>query len=339
MRNRIGLMLTFSGVLLAAGIACGQAPAGSLTFEVASVRLSAPIDMGLLAAQIQAGKIPRFGPHVDGSRAEYDYMTLKDLIAEAYNVKGYQITGPAWLGGQRFDVVARMPRGAKKEDAPAMLQSLLADRFKVTAHHETQEHQVLALIVGKDGPKLKDAAAPPEPVADDAPLKPGEFKMDGPDGPIRVTRNADGTTTMNMGAKGIITQRIDMTNQTVHLESSSATMTGFADMLTTLMQMGGGGGRQVVDMTGLKGNYVVAVDISIADLMAVARERMREMGMDSGAVAAGGKSADNMPEASDPSGGSSVYSSVEKLGLKLDQRKTQAEQVVIDHAEKMPTEN
>jgi uncharacterized protein (TIGR03435 family) len=144
---------------------------------------------------------------------------------------------------------------------------------------------------------------------------------------------------MNMGAKGIIKQSIDMSTQTVHLESSSATMTGFADMLTTLMQMGGGGGRQVVDMTGLTGNYVVAVDISIADLMAVARERMREMGMDSGAVPAGGKSADNMPEASDPSGGSSVYSSVEKLGLKLDQRKTQAEQVVIDHAEKMPTEN
>ncbi len=296
--------------------------------------------MGLLAAQIQAGKIPRFGPHVEGSLAEYDYMTLKDLIAEAYNVKGYQITGPAWLGSQRFDVVARMPRGAQKEDSHAMLQSMLADRFKLTAHRETQEHEVLALIVGKDGPKLKDAAAPPEPVADDAPLKPGEFKMDGPDGPIRVTRNADGTTTMNMGAKGIITQRIDMSTQSVHLESSSATMTGFADMLTTLMQMGGGGGRQVVDMTGLKGNYVVAVDVSIADIMAVAQERMREMGMDAGAGQASAGATDKMPgtEASDPSGGS-VYSSVEKLGLKLDQRKTQAEQVVIDHAEKMPTEN
>lgn len=341
MIDRIGLILTFSGVLLAAGIACGQAPKGSLAFEVASVRPSAPIDMGLLAAQIQAGKIPRFGPHVDGLRAEYDYMSLKDLIAEAYNVKGFQITGPAWLGSQRFDVVAKMPDGAKKEDAPAMLQALLADRFKLTVHQDKQEHPVLALIVGKDGPKLKDAAAPPEPIADDAPLKPGEFKMDGPDGPIRVTRNADGTTTMNMGAKGIITQRIDMANQTVHLESSSATMTGFADMLTTLMQMGGGGGRQVVDMTGLKGNYVVAVDVSLADIMAVARERMREMGMDAGAGQAGAGATDKMPgtEASDPSSGSSVYASVEKLGLKLDQRKTQAEQVVIDHVEKMPTEN
>ena len=342
MRIRNGFLLTYLvALLVAAGEGRGQPAASGLAFEVASVRPSAPLDMNKLAAQMQAGKMPRFGPHVDGSRAEYDYMSLKDLIANAYNVKGYQITGPGWLGSERFDIVAKLPDGAQKEDAPAMLQALLADRFKLTVHRETQEHPVLALIVGKDGPKLKEAAAPAEPIAEDAPLKPGEFKMDGPDGPIRVTRNADGTTTMNMGAKGLITQRIDMANQTVHLESSSTTMAGFADMLTTLMQMGGGGGRQVVDMTGLKGNYQVAVDVSLTDIMAMARERMREMGMDAGAAPAGGKAADNMPAsaASDPSGGTSVYASVEKLGLKLEQRKTQAEQVVIDHVEKAATEN
>jgi uncharacterized protein (TIGR03435 family) len=41
----------------------------------------------------------------------------------------------------------------------------------------------------------------------------------------------------------------------------------------------------------------------------------------------------------DPSGGSSVFTSVEKLGLKLDQRKSKVEQVVIDSVEKTPTEN
>jgi uncharacterized protein (TIGR03435 family) len=336
-----GLILTFVFALSMAGTARGQAAAGKPAFEVASIRPSAPIDVNQLAAQIQAGRMPRMGAHVDGSRAEYDYMSVKDLIANAYGVKTMQVTGPAWLASERFDIVAKMPDGASKDEAPTMLQSLLAERFKLTAHTETQEHPVMALVVGKDGPKMKEVPAPPAPLAEDAPLGPGEVKLQGPDGPIRVTRNGDGTTTMNMGAKGIITQRIDMASQTVHLESSATTMAGFADMLTNLMRMGGGDGRQVVDMTGLKGNYQVAVDVSMTELIAMARERMRELGMDAGALGANAPEAAAAAagEASDPSGGSSLFASVEKMGLKMEQRKTQAEQVVVDHMEKTATEN
>jgi uncharacterized protein (TIGR03435 family) len=335
------LSLFVAIALLAAGVSFGQTASGKLAFEVASVRPSAPLDMAKLAAQIQAGKMPRFGAHVDASRAEYDYMSLKDLIANAYDVKAYQITGPSWLGSDHFDIVAKMPEGAPKDDAPKMLQALLEERFKLTVHRATQEHPVLALVVGKGGPKLKESTVAPEPIAEDAPLKPGEFKVDGPDGPIRVTRNGDGSMTMNMGAKGIITQKIDMQTQTVHMESSSVTMTGFADQLTSLLQMGGGGGQQVVDMTELKGNYQVAVDVSLAELMAMVREKARELGMNLPAGPAGGGAGDNLPASAvtDPSGGSSVFKSVEKLGLKLDQRKTKVEQVVIDSVEKTPTEN
>jgi uncharacterized protein (TIGR03435 family) len=338
----VSLSLFVAIASVAGGVSFGQTAPGKPAFEVASVRPSAPLDLTKLAAQMQAGKMPRFGAHVDASRAEYDYMSLKDLIANAYDVKAYQITGPGWLGSDRFDIVAKMPEGAPKEDAPKMLQALLEERFKLTVHRDTQEHPVLALVVGKGGPKLTEAvAAAPEPIAEDAPLKPGEMKMDGPDGPIRVSRNADGSMTMNMGSKGIITQKIDMQTQTVHMESSSVTMTGFADQLTSLLQMGGGGGQQVVDMTELKGNYQVAVDISLAELMAMVREKAREMGMSMPAGAASSGAADNLPAsaATDPSGGTSVYASVEKLGLKLDQRKTKVEQVVIDSVEKTPTEN
>jgi len=202
---------------------------------------------------------------------------------------------------------------------------------------------VLALVVGKSGPKLKEAAAtaaPPEPIDENAPLKPGEFKVEGPDGPIHVTTNSDGSMKMNMGAKGTITQKIDMANQTVHMESSMTTMAGFAEMLTNMMQMGGGGGQQVMDMTGLKGNYEVAVDFSLGDLMAMAREKAREMGINIG-VPGGPAPADTVPAsgATDPAGRSSVYTSVEKLGLKLESRKAPVEQVVVDHVEKTPTEN
>jgi uncharacterized protein (TIGR03435 family) len=328
-------------VFLAAGSSFGQTAVGKPAFEVASVRPSAQLDMQKLAAQMQAGNMPRMGAHVDAERAEYDYMSLKDLVANAFKVKAYQVTGPAWLSSERFDIAAKIPDGATKDDAPAMLKALLEERFKLVAHKDKEEHPVLALAVGKDGPKLKEATGTPEPIGDDVPLKPGEFKMDGPDGPIRVSRNADGTMTMNMGAKGIITQKIDMQNQVVHMESTMVTMEGFADMLTNMMQIGGGGGQQVVDMTGLKGNYQVDVDFGLAELMAMARERAKEMGMSVPGAPAGGGGADNMPAsaASDPAGRSSLYQSVEKLGLKLEPRKAPVEQVVVEHVEKTPTEN
>jgi len=291
----------------------------------------------MLAAML-AGKMPRFGANVEGSPTEYDYMSLKDLIAYAYKVKAYQVTGLDWLGTERFDIVAKMPDGAMADDAPKMMQALLEERFKLAAHKDTEEHPVLGLVVGKGGPKLKEADAAPTPLDPDAPLKAGEMKFETPDGPARMTRNPDGSSTVNMGAKGTMTQRMD--GQTLHLEASSLTMAGFADMLTgmmKMMQIGGGGsagGQQVVDMTELKGNYQVAVEVSFADLMANARAQGMNVPGPGGAANASGALG-----ASDPSGSSTVFESVQKLGLKLEPRKAKVEQVVVDHAEKTPTEN
>jgi uncharacterized protein (TIGR03435 family) len=310
------------------------------SFEVATVKPSPPVDMVKLAEQIKAGKMPRFGPHVNASQAEYTHMSLKELIAAAYTVRQYQITGPAWLATDRFDIVAKLPDGASKDDAPKMLQALLAERFKLAAHRDTQEHPVLALAVGKDGPKLKESTATAEPIDENAPLKPGERQMDGPSGPIRMTTNADGSITMNMGAKGTMTVRVDGQAQTMHLESSMVTMAGFADMLTMHTHIAGGGGRQVVDMTGLKGNYQVALEISLAEVMAMAQAAHREAGISSPMPPAGGGGENNSPAsaASEPIGGSSVFASVQKLGLKLEKRKAAVEQIVIDHVER-PSEN
>jgi uncharacterized protein (TIGR03435 family) len=317
--------------------ASGQTAPSAVAFEVATVKPSPPLDMAKLAADIRAGKMPRLGAHVSASQAEYTYVPLKDLIAIAYKVKAYQITGPPWLATERFDIVAKMPDGASKDDAPKLLQALLEERFKLAAHRDTQERPVLALVASKDGPKLKESPADTAPIDENAPLKPGEMKIDGPDGPVRVTRNADGSTTVNMGAKGTMTQRMDMQAQTITLESSKVTMAGFADMLTNILQMGGGGGRQVVDMTELKGNYQVAVEISFADAMAAARAQGINVPMPPASGGAAGASPASA--ASDPGGGSTVFASVKKLGLRLEPRKAQVEQLVIDHVEKTPTEN
>jgi uncharacterized protein (TIGR03435 family) len=318
----------------AAATSTTPAPAANLTFDVATIRPSAPLDMAKLQADMKAGHMPSFGPHVDASRATYTYMSLKDLIGVAYSVKAYQITGPDWLGTQRFDIAATLPEGATKDDASAMLQALLKDRFNLVAHLDSQEHPVLALVVGKNGPKLKDAPAA-TPLDPDAPLKPGEIKMDTPDGPARMTRGADGATTINMGAKGTYVMRMDVQSQMMHMDASTITMSGFADMLTGLTQMGGTGGQQIVDMTGLKGNYQVSVDVSLADVIAFQRAQS------AGANSTPGTSDASAALPADPGGssGATVAESVQKLGLKLEPRKTKVTQLVVDHADKSPTDN
>ena len=332
--------LCLVGLLLGRGTgAVGQTAAPSLTFDVASVRPSAALDMAKLQADMQAGKMPNFGMHLDGLRAEYNYMSLKELVVAAYKVKPYQVNCPDWMATQRYDIVARMPEGANKDDAPAMLKVLLEDRFKLQAHTEQKEMPVLALVVAKGGPKLKDSPAP-EPIDENAPLKPGERKLDLPDGPARITQNVDPKTGMvavvNMGTRGTYTQKIDIGTQVVQINGTGVSMSGFVDMLSQIMQIGGPAAKQVVDETGLTGHYEVALNLSLADLMAAARSQ--GLNMQGGNAASPGGS--GTKEASDPGGaGSSSYASVEKLGLKLDPKKAVVQQLIVTSAEKTPTEN
>jgi uncharacterized protein (TIGR03435 family) len=283
------------------------------------------------------GEMPKLGPHVDGAQAEYTYMALKELMQVAYKVKPFQISGPDWISSTRFDIKAKMPAGSSKDDAPLMLQSLLEDRFKLSVHRETKDHPVLALVVGKGGPKMKESE-PAKPIDENAPLKPGESKMDTAEGPIRMRVDAKaGAATMDMGAKGKVSYSVDRSTMSFHITATQVTMSGFADMLTQIsQQMGGGaGGRNIVDMTDLKGSYEVGIDFSIADLMAM----VQAQGIDVGGAAAGTAGAAGANTAATPGGGTSITDAVQALGLKLESRKAPLEQLIIDHIEKTPTEN
>jgi uncharacterized protein (TIGR03435 family) len=333
-QDRISSALIFV-VFLGAGATSGQAAQTKLSFEVATIRPSAPLDRGKLAAELQAGKMPLLGPHISAARAQYIYMPLKDLIALAYNMRNYQVTGPDWMSTERFDIEAKIPDGANKDDAPIMLRTLLEERFKLSAHKETADHKVLALMVGKNGAKLKRSTKAAEPVDEDAPLKPNETVMDGPDGPVRVTRKADGSILFNLGKRGTVTQTIDAQNQAVRFDSEMVTLAGFADTLSTILARMGG--EQVVDMTGLKGRYEIAVEISFMDLMVIARSQglMPLPGAGEGAGSNGGPTSG----ISDPVGGATIFRSLQQMGLKLEERKAPVEQLVVDQVEKMPTEN
>jgi uncharacterized protein (TIGR03435 family) len=318
----------------AAAPTASTTPTKKLAFDVATVKPAAPLDPAQMAAAMRAGKMLRIGLHIDASRAGYYYLPLKQLIAVAYGVKPYQITGPAWLDTERFDIEGTYPEGATKTDAPAMLQSLLVDRFKLTVHRTTDEHKVLALVTGKNGPKLTEATTKPEPIDESVPLKPRETQMDTQDGPVRMAMGKDGSAVVNMGTKGTLTYKFDVPERVIHMTSSNVTMAGFADTLSSLLtQFSGGTAGLVVDETGLKGLYEVAVDLSLDDMMAMARSQ------GFGAAPAPGPGTAGPAAASDPGGGTSIYQSVEKLGLKLEERKAPVEQLVIDHVEKTPTEN
>jgi uncharacterized protein (TIGR03435 family) len=285
------------------------------------------------------GRCP-VGATIGAGRAEYLYLDLKTLMTYAYGVKPYQITGPDWMATTRFDILAKMPEGSTKEDAPKMLQSLLEERFKLTTHRASAEHPVLALVVGKNGPKLKASAEKPVPIDESAPLNPGEMKMDGPDGPVRAKIDlSTGSSVVDMGLKGKMSYKLNPATQSMHLDFSMTTMAGFADMMTQLMTQlrGGTGTRQIVDMTGIQGNYDSSLEISLAEIMAMAKSAGVNIpvGAPGGAAAAG-----NVPIASDPTGGdSSVADAVQSMGLKLEPRKAVVDQVIVDHVEKTPTEN
>jgi uncharacterized protein (TIGR03435 family) len=291
--------------------------------------------MAQIAAAAQSGEMPRLGPRVDGARAEYIFMALKDLISLAYKVKPFQITGPDWMATQRFDIIAKLPDGASKDDVPQMLQALLEDRFKLALHRESKESPVLGLVVGKGGPKMKESAEAPKPIDAAAPLAPGERQIDSPDGPMRMTVNAkNGSSTMNMGAKGTVSYSMDPATRSMKIEASQVTMGGFADMLSSLSQAGGG--QQVKDMTGLTGNYQVALSFSMEDLMNMARAQGVAVPNLPAEASAAATPAD---AASDPGGSSTLLRAVESMGLKLESRKAVVEQLIIDHVEKIPTAN
>jgi uncharacterized protein (TIGR03435 family) len=320
--------------------------ASNLTFDVASVRPSPPLDMQKLQRDALAGKMPNFGMHLDGLRAEYNYMSLKELVVAAYKAKPYQVTCPDWMATQRYDIVARMPEGSTKDDAAAMLKALLEERFKLEAHTESQERPVLALVVAKGGPKLKGSPAP-APIDEDAPLKPGERKLDMPDGPARISQNMDPgkgmSAVVNMGTRGTYTQKMDMSTQSLQIDGTGISMSGFVDMLSQIMQIGGPGSKPVVDQSGLTEHYEVSLTLSLADLMAAAKAQGMDMqggGRGGPGAGGGGPGAGGVAQASDPGGaGMTVYESVEKLGLKLEPRKAVVQQLVVTSAEKTPTEN
>ena len=291
-----------------------QEPARRLEFEVASIKPAAPPAMSG-----GGGFIMRTGIKVTGTRMDYVNASVRDLIRTAYGLKDYQITAPEWMAAARFDIEAKLPEGAGREQVPKMLQSLLEDRFKLAAHLTKDERDVYALVVGKNGPKLKATDPDARNGADlkamsEADLKAAAESM-AKRGTVAMSRMQGGNT-VSFGTGG--------GNATIH--SLGVTLGQLADSLTRYVD------RPVLDATGIEGKYDFTLEVPPGSFMTAA-------GMESqmrAAMGAAGMSAGTA--ASDPSG-ASVFESVQKYGLKLEKRKAPIDMLVVDSAEKAPTEN
>jgi uncharacterized protein (TIGR03435 family) len=332
--RKSALLCVASVLATLAGPAFAQATGGP-SFEVASIKPSGPLD----PAAILSGKT-HIGMSVDNFRVDIGSSSLLQLICLAYKLKPYQITGiPDWAASQRFDILAKLPEGASKDQVPDMLRALLAERFKLAVHRDNKEQPIYALVIGKNGPKLKEAppeaAASSEPVAPAAAKSPakGEFTFGSGDQQVSVRRADKGGMMVSTKESGPM--HISMDNGVINMEFERMTMALLTDTLSQYLD------RPVVDETGLKGVYQASLHVTMEDAMRAAGK----LGVFAGAMPVAGTpvNRDGIPapspvNASDPAGGS-LFTSVEQLGLKLESRKQPYEFLVIDHLEKTPAEN
>ena len=211
---------------------------------------------------------------------------LNVVLMEAFNAKMDQIVGPSWLDADCFTIDAKMPAGSTRDQVPAMLQALLAERFGLTAHKEGRPMPGYVLVVDKNGPKLKTTDLNSADAIQHA-------------GQVRFL-----STMSSAGIKG------------------SMTMALLAHLLSVRVK------GPVEDLTGLQGKY----DVDISWALDPAFERPDAYAISHAETHPNGE----LP----PAPAADLFMAIrETLGLRLESRKEQVEVIVIDHIERVPSEN
>jgi uncharacterized protein (TIGR03435 family) len=300
MANAFNKPLVAIAITVLAALAAGQNTTPAPEFEVASIRAAQPPQPGTRFGR--AG--PSGGPGSnDPTRYNCQNCPLSLLVSQAYDLKRFQLNAPAWMDTERYDVNAKVPDKATKEQLRLMIQRLLAERFKLVVHHEPKEMTSYELVVGKNGPKLKEtdpAAPPPEPPT-----------------PGPLPKDKDGFAIAPPGA-----MVIEMTNgePRATLNAVGETMAQLANRLSNQLN------KPVFDRTGLTGKY---------DFLLRFSPDIPQMGAPPPGAGGGPP-----PPPPPPDIGPGFIAAVQsQLGLKLESKKGPVDVLVVDHMEKTPTEN
>lgn len=134
-----------TGITLALAL---SASAQTPSFDVASIRPNTSA-AGISAIRITAG------------RASMENVSLKKVLLNAYGIpddREYAIDGPDWLTSEHFDIEAKFPADTPVPQIRQMLQTMLADRFKLSLHRETRQLPMFSLMLAKNGPKIHPSA-------------------------------------------------------------------------------------------------------------------------------------------------------------------------------------
>jgi len=109
---------------------------------------------------------------------------------------------------------------------------------------------------------------------------------------------------------------------TMKMKALQMPMSNFSDNLAGML------GRPVIDKTDLKGSFNFELDIAMSDLQGP-MVRVQRAGPGGGE---GGPAPDSRPAGS-------LFTSIQKLGLRLESKKASVDLVIVDSAEKVPVEN
>lgn len=294
---------------IAAALCAALSAQPRLTFEAASVKPAKPPDgVTVSGGRISSAKGADMtvlrntgGPGTaDPGRIHYPLISLTDLLKRAWD-SYFEIKSPGWLDDQTFAVDATMPPTTPKEQFQEMLRNLITDRFKLQYHVETKEVAGYSLVVGNNGPRMKESrdqnGSDPEP-----PGRPTGRDADG--FPIIPPRAGSGCTSLTIPGERhrTICQRQTMQDLAKHLEIPSVTI--------------------VTDSTGLKAKY----DYTLT-----------WQGGGPGGTPDPSQPG-TLPEGATPF--PDIFSALQsQLGLKLTPKKVTANIMVVDHIEKTPSRN
>ena len=298
-------LLLLAGVLTTAMLAA-QAPATS--FEVASVKRNTSGD-GFVTMGGGLGRLTTVN------------MPVRQLIVRGYGVQPYQIVGgPAWIGNDRFDITAKAADDtATQAQMNVMLQSLLADRFKLRVHRETREADIYRLVKARPDGKLGNGIKPAA-VDCSAMMARGRPGGPGPGGlgtvavPLPGARAGGPAPGPGGPAGGCM-----MLMAPGRFEAGGQPIIMFANAIANQL------GRPVLDGTGLTGPY---------DLVLSFMPDSGGRGLPAGVPPPG---APPLPPI-DPNAPALPTALQEQLGLKLESTKGPVDMIVIDSIEP-PTED
>lgn len=271
-------------------------------FEVASVKPAQPPAGARTMASVfpMAGSVLVGGRSRSPGRIDYPSVDLRTLLMRAYGLRPYEISGPSWLETEFYNVVAKVPPATTQEQLGPMLQRLLTERFRIESHRESRPMKAYTLTVAKSGHKL-------------TPAQPATAPADAEVADEDKLRSAM-EQVFKAGAARLRERELDGSSGPgfhIHIGPAGATVGEFARQLSASLN------EPVIDRTGIEGKYEFDLDCS----------------SDSGPVVYTGAPIFLIA-------GPSLFSAVEKqLGLKLEAGKGPVEMLVIDKAEKTPTEN